>query len=382
MSIRKVVWRLGMCAGIMLSANTYAIALFQSESVASAASQLEYHVPRLGVEAEGTEGTGGTGGHSSHPSWNRSPDFILPLAGGYFDMLPLSEGFASPSTGLYLPLLGGNEAFGVNIPGFINDEAELINLLAVPDLFVQAQWEPAEGNSQTTPFTPHSYSGNVTRVRNRAQVCAHLREIRRNRLEPRDGDCIGFGGGSDGSGNANGNGSRAGGSSSAIAARNRNVRDGGALDGAYTGGGGGGGGGTGGGPRDAATPGTGESGESGKGGGMSPPDSNNSDLDNSGEGNPGGAEGGGSNQDNGNGGTGEGSGGGGGIGGNEDWGSGNGDTGNWNDPEEGEGSPPSEITVLPEPATVALLALGLAALCAVRRNQARLRAGVEGSGPY
>jgi hypothetical protein len=29
--------------------------------------------------------------------------------------------------------------------------------------------------------------------------------------------------------------------------------------------------------------------------------------------------------------------------------------------------------ILPEPATLALLALGLAALCAMRRNQARLR---------
>lgn len=362
MSIRKVVWRLGMCAGITLSANTYAIVLSQSEPVASSAPQFEYHVPRLRTEVEGT---GDTGGYSSGLSWNRSPDFLLLPAAGYFDMLPLPEDFASPSTGSDFPPLGGNEAFGVNIPGFINDEAGLVNLLAVPDMFMQAQWQPTEGNLQTTPFIPHSYSGNAARIKNRVQVCTQLREVRRSRLEPRDGDCIGFGGGSDGGGNVNGNGSRAGGSPNAIAARNRNVRNGSTLDGAYAGGGGGG---TGEGPRDAATPGTEES---SKGGGMSPPGSNNSDLDNSSEGNPGGAEGGGSNQSNGNGGAGDGNGGSGGIGGNEDWGSGNGDTGNWNDPGE-EGAPPSEIMILPEPATSALLGLGLAALCAVRRNQGKI----------
>jgi hypothetical protein len=362
MSIRKAVWQLGAYAVITLSANAHAIALFQFDSVEPAASELEYHTPWVQMEADGT---GGTRENSNYLPWNRSLKVILPLAAGYFDMFPLFENFSSPSLGLNHPLPGENEDFDANISGFVQDDEEFANLFVIPDLFMQAAWQPTESSLQSAPFTPHSYSGNVAGARNIASACMQPRDAAGSKSGLRDSDCIEAGSGESGS-VANRSGSMAGsGFRSPFA---RSARGGGTVDGASSGGGRGGAGGGGAGDRHYV-PGIGERGNGGR---MPSPGSNNSDPDNSSEGNPSGAEGGGSNQGNGSGGTGESSGGRGGIGGNEDWGSGNGDTGNWNNPAEGEGSPPSEVAIIPEPATLALLALGLAALCAVRRNQGKI----------
>ncbi|HKX52176.1 MAG TPA: PEP-CTERM sorting domain-containing protein [Nitrosospira sp.] len=357
MSIRKAVCGLGVGVGvgITLSTGAQAVLLFQLLSAAPAVSQVEHRIPEASLEADGA------GGNPNYLSWNRSLNVILPLAAGYFDMLPLFEDFVSPSTGLYHPLLGENEDFDANISGFVQDEGEFENLFVIPDLFMQAEWQPTENSLQSAPFTPHSYSGNVARARNTASACMQARDVQESKSGLGDSNCIEAGSGESGS-VANRSGSRVGSGPRLLSARS--TQGGGTVDGA-SGGGGEGGPGDG---RAATAPGIGES---GNGGGMFSPGSNNSGPDNSSEGNPSGAEGGGSNQGNGNNGTGESSGGGGGTGGNEDWGNGNGDTGNWNNPGEGEGPPPSEVAIIPEPATLALLASGLAALWAVRRNQGK-----------
>lgn len=361
MSIRKAAWGLGTCVGITLSANVHAIALFHFESVESAVPEFKYHIPRLRMEA------GGTGENSNYLSWNRSLDGILPLTPGYLDTLPLLGSFASPSIGSDLPALGGNEAFSVNIAGFTNDEAGVADLLVIPDLFMQAQWQPTESTLPTTPFTLHSYSGNAAWARNTASACMQARNVSGSKSGLRDSDCIEAGSGESGGG-ANKSGNRVGSGPRSIP-----VRGGGGggtvLDAASSGGGAGGasGGGAGGG-RDTAAPGTGER---GNGVGVPASGSNNSDLDNSSPGSPPAFADTGRTQDNDNNGAGEGSDGGGGAGGNEDWGSGNGDTGNWNNPGEWEGTPPSEVLAIPEPDTLALLALGAAAMRIVRRNRSK-----------
>lgn len=352
MSIRKAVWGLWMCVSITLSASAQALALFQYEPVEPATPEFQYRIHEILMEADSARGTGE---NSNYLPWNRPMDIVLPLAAGYPGGLSLFQHFRffsdillppSPPTGLHLPALGENEASDVNISGFIHDEAGAANILVIPDMFMQAQWRPTESNLHATPFTPHSYSGNAAPARNTVRVCAELRGTRRNKLELRDGDCTGIGGGSGGSRDAaNRNGSRVADGSSANFPRN--ARGSGAAEGGYPGGGGGG---AGGGP-DAAAPRTDEGGN--------------------GSGIPGAVGTGGSNQGNENGGAGEGSGGSGGIGGNEDWGSGNGDTGNWNNPGEGEGPPPSEVATIPEPATLALLALGVVVMSGMRRNHVK-----------